>query len=146
MKMRKYLKRDTIFPLPWVLIVFLLIFFVVQVQVSPFSPQHSSQSHPSSFSTLDATPFWICTCLLYTCSLITCVVTIQGQAGSWYSCRWINIHRAIGIVRHAFIHEGMNHACCKLCVYLHDSECHISGPLLSSVAPIMPPVPLCVSN
>ena len=29
--------------------------------------------------------------------VIYCVATLQGQAGSWYLCRWKNIHGAVGL-------------------------------------------------
>ena len=35
-----------------------------------------------------------------------CVVTVHGRASSWYSCRWKNIHRAIGMSGMPFFKGG----------------------------------------
>ena len=46
----------------------LFYFVVVQVQLSPFSPQHSPC--PTHLYLLNPTLLWLCPCVLYTCSLM----------------------------------------------------------------------------
>ena len=71
-----------------------------------------------------------------------CVATIQGQASSWYSCRWKNIHRAVGMPGTPLFTGGWaRHAanCMSPCMS------HM-WPLLPSVASIVATVPLCVTS
>ena len=44
------------------------MFLVVQVQLSPFTLNHSPRSQPSLPPIPDPTPTWFCPCVLYTCS------------------------------------------------------------------------------
>ena len=71
-----------------------------------------------------------------------CIATLQGQAGSWYSCRWKNTHGAVGIS--ACHYSQVGEPCTLQAVCL--SACLMSWTLLPSMAPIMAPVPLCVSH
>ena len=48
-----------------------IFFLFVEVQLSPFSPKHSSPSQPSPPSTLNPTLLWLSACVLYTCSSTT---------------------------------------------------------------------------
>ena len=51
--------------------IYLFIYTVVQVQLSPFSPHQTPPPHPSTPPILKPTHLWLCACVLYMCSLMT---------------------------------------------------------------------------
>ena len=60
-------------------------------------------------------PRIVCVCVC----VHECVATLQGQAGSWYSCTWKNIHRAVGTSgMPLFMGGGATHAasCASVCM------------------------------
>ena len=71
-----------------------------------------------------------------------CVETLQGQAGSWYSCRWKISTEPLGCQARLYSQVGKPRT--LQVPYL--SACLMSRPLLPRVAPIVAPVPLCVSH
>ena len=70
------------------------------------------------------------------------VATLQGQAGPWYSCRWKNIHGAVGCLACLYSRVDKPRMLQTACL----SACLMSWPLLPGVAPIVTPVPLRVSH
>ena len=50
--------------------IYLLIYVIFQIQLSPFSVHHGPPTPPIPASHPQTNPLWLCPCVLYTCSLV----------------------------------------------------------------------------